>query len=345
MSHPINLNESAVVELLDTSISSKKIVKTAVVLVNLGTPKAPTPREVWRFLSQFLFDPCVVDLPKLFRIGLQAILPFRAKKVAKLYQRIWMPEGSPLQVHTERLGLGLQKSLQASFQRDIPVYVAMTYGSPNVASVVKNVIHNKIERLIVLPLFPQYSKSTTRAVWNKLNNAFSEHILIPSFYFIHEYANEEVFINAQALSIDKFWTQNKRSERLLFSFHGIPKRYETLGDTYPKACKRLAREIAKKLKIAENSYEISFQSRFGFAPWVTPYTDQILRDWGRAGIQSVDIVSPSFAVDCLETLEELDIEMRHLFLASGGKKYQYIPALNDSPIHIEALKCLIQKFF
>lgn len=327
------------------SVTKSQLPKTAIVLVNLGTPERPTHREVTRFLREFLADPCVIDLPKIFRVAIQMILPFRAKRVAKLYQSIWMEEGSPLQVYSQRLGLGLQHSLQETIGQLIPVSVAMTYGKPNLITILNEILANKIDRLIVLPLFPQYSKTTTKAIWNKLNDALRYHSVIPSFHFIHEYTNDNLYMDALAESITQFWTQQGRAERLLFSFHGIPKRYALAGDTYPKACKDLAFNVAKKLKIPENSYGISFQSRFGFAPWVSPYTDQQLRDWGGSGVKSVDVVSPSFAVDCLETLEELNIGMRHIFLAAGGEKYQYIPALNDSKAHIEVLKGLILKFF
>lgn len=329
----------------NTIESANVPVTTALLLVNLGTPEAPTPAAVFKFLREFLFDARVVNLPLLFRLMLQLILPFRAKRVAKLYQRIWLQEGSPLQVYTERLGQALAYSLRQTQQECVPVYTAMTYGNPNIEIQINDIIKKKIERLIVIPLFPQYSKATTAAVWDKLAKALMRHSFVPSLIFINEYTNDDLYVLALAESITLHWSLHGRGERLLFSFHGIPKRNVLMGETYPLACKRLGDRVAKMLKIPENSYEISFQSRFGAAPWVTPYTDQLLTNWGNLGVQSVDVISPSFAVDCLETLEELNIQMREIFLKSGGKTYQYIPALNDSPAHVMVLKGLIQKFF
>jgi len=336
----VNPNPSSVIQF--------QPLQTAVLLVNLGTPLLPTHREVTRFLKEFLADPCVVDLPKILRWALQLILPFRAKRVVKLYQSIWMKEGSPLKVYSHRLGEGLQGALQETIERyntEVTVHVAMTYGNPNIIATVNEILNNKIDRLIVLPLFPQYSKATTKPIWNKLCDALKHRLVIPDFHFINEYANNHLYIQALAESIAQFWRERGKSEQLLFSFHGVPVRNLIQGDTYPTTCRALALRVAEELKIPENSYAISFQSRFGLSPWMRPYTDQQLRDWAGLGVKSVDVVSPSFAVDCLETLEELDIGMRHLFLASGGEKYQYIPALNDNQAHIEALKGLIIKFF
>lgn len=328
---------------------SKTPSDTAVILVNLGTPEAPTPLAVTRFLAQFLSDRRVVDLPGFLWKGiLRVILPFRARRVARLYESIWMQEGSPLRIYTQRLSLALERSLQEVNSAKIPVFFAMTYGSPNISTILQNILQNKstrITRLIVLPLFPQYSKSTTAAVWDKITFTLKRQTFIPTLHFIHEYANETDYQKALAESITKFWNKHPRGERLLFSFHGVPKRFELQGDTYVSTCKSLAKQVARLLNIPENSYEISFQSRFGFAPWVRPSTSQILTRWAAAGIHSVDVISPSFAVDCLETLEELDKQMRHIFLSSGGKYYQYIPALNDSQMHVTVLKSLIQKFF
>lgn len=328
---------------------SQSCSHTAVLLVNLGSPDAPTPLAVTRFLAQFLSDRRVIDLPPfLWRGILGIILLFRATRVARLYQSIWMQDGSPLRIYTKRLSLALEQALEESHCSKIPVFFAMTYGSPNISTVLQKILHNKIgriTRLIVLPLFPQYSKSTTAAAWDKISLALKHQINIPTLHFIHEYARDTHYQHALAESITKFWNQHPRGERLLFSFHGVPKRFETLGDTYASTCKILANEVAKILNIPENSYEISFQSRFGFSAWVTPSTSQVLVSWASGGIQSVDVLSPSFAVDCLETLEELDKQMRQVFLSSGGKHYQYIPALNDSQSHVSVLKRLIQKFF
>lgn len=353
--------------------------RTAVLLVNLGTPEAPTPKAISKFLFHFLSDRRVVDLPRiLWKAVLHLILPFRSIKVSRMYQAIWRQEGSPLKIYTERLSIKLENALNEMAHNDfnsplkasntslndynaplndskykmnndkIPVFYAMTYSTPSITNVLRNILQNNKERitqLIVLPLFPQYSKTTTAAVWDKLTHEFKRQVFIPSIHFINEYANEVEYQKALAESITTFWSEHPKSERLLFSFHGVPKAIERGGDTYVKTCKNLAQAIAKILNIPENSYEISFQSRFGFSPWSEPQTAHVLSAWGALGIQSVDVISPSFAVDCLETLEELDKQMRKLFYASGGKCYQYIPALNDSDSHIRVLKKIIQKFF
>lgn len=324
--------------------------RPAVLLINLGTPEAPTPKAVSKFLFQFLSDRRVVDLPGLaWKAILRLMLPLRSIKVSRMYQEIWMQDGSPLKIYTEKVSKKLEEALHESNHK-IPVFYAMTYSTPSIAEVLRNILQNesekeRITRLIILPLFPQYSKTTTAAAWDKLTHELNRQIFIPSIHFIHEYANEIEYQEALAESITKFWTEHPQSERLLFSFHGVPKALERAGDSYIKTCKKLSANVAKLLKIPENSYEISFQSQFGFAPWSTPKTADILTQWGTLGIQSVDVISPSFAVDCLETLEELDKRMRKVFYASGGKCYQYIPALNDSETHIRVLKKIILKFF
>lgn len=329
--------------------SNQSQATTAILLVNLGTPDKPTPGSVYSFLSRFLSDPRVVDLPSIpWRILLHTlILPIRSFRLAKLYQSIWTSHGSPLKNHTERLCAALEKSLKKS-EKITESWVlrhAMTYSNPNLKQVLKEIIKLPVARLIVIPLFPQFSSTTTLPIWDIITKTLKPHRVLPSIHFIHEYSNEISYIQTLSESITEFWNQHGQSKRLLFSFHGMPKRYSIMGDPYIQSCETLVKALAKMLKIPENFYEISFQSRFGYASWHTPTTEDVLTQWARQGIKSVDVISPSFAVDCLETLEEINIQMRHVFMNAGGEKYQYIPALNDKPAHVNALKALIEKFF
>lgn len=339
--------------------------QTAILLVNIGTPDKPTLGSIFQFLSRFLSDPRVIELPQFFwRILLYClILPIRVFRIKKLYQSIWMPQGSPLKVYTERLCIALQNAYHHdscyntdvlnkndvlnnnAIHHSVSVYYAMTYSNPYLKNILLDILKQPIERLIVLPLFPQYSSTTTGAVWDAVTNILKRYRRLPSFYFIKEYASDSFYLQAVCESITKFWNQHGPTERLLFSFHGIPLRYETLGDPYANNCKTMVRAVAKMLKIPENFYEISFQSRFGLSTWVAPNTQEVLQKFALNGIKSVDVISPSFAVDCLETLEELNVQMRHVFMNAGGERFRYIPALNDDKAQVDALKRVIEKKF
>lgn len=321
---------------------------TSVLLINLGTPEKPTAFAVYKFLSRFLSDPRVIELPKLiWRFFLYTIvLPIRSLSVAQLYKSIWTVDGSPLKVQTKRLCDALGNSLQKSEHLDtIKVFYAMTYSSPKLDIILKEILNQNISQLIILPLFPQYSSTTTAAAFDAIAKTLKAYRKLPSIYFIHEYANTDLYKKALSESITEFWNQHGRSERLLFSFHGIPKRYEDMGDPYRIQCEMLVEALVKILKIPENSYGISYQSRFGWNAWLKPSTTSLLQEWAINGIKSVDVISPSFAVDCLETLEEINIQMRQIFIKAGGHRYQYIPALNDKPAHVNVLKALIEKIF
>jgi ferrochelatase len=322
-------------------------MQTAVLLVNLGTPRAPTFLGVAQFLREFLSDPRVVNLPRwLWWFILHGlVLPFRSSRVAKLYQTIWMPEGSPLKAHMERLTGDLREYISRQLGEEIPVMYAMTYGEPGINTLLKLVENKAINRLIVLPLFPQYSATTTAAVFDKLALYFKKRRYVPTLYFINEYTQEPLYHQAIADSILKCWSNEGQTECLLFSFHGLPVRYEKGGDPYPARCRALAEAVAKRLNISEGGWKIGFQSRFGFDEWVKPYSDQQLVLMAEEGVRSVTVVSPSFSVDCLETLEELNIQHRQIFLKAGGEIFHYVPALNNSSAHLKVLFALIQKFF
>ena len=316
-----------------------KSAKIGILLANLGTPDSPTPKSISRYLWQFLTDPRVVDLPrcKWYPLLKAIILPLRSKRIAKNYQAIWTEQGSPL------LAISLQQkdALQDYLDKqniDTQVEIAMTYGNPSIQSAVKNLLKNQVERIIVLPLYPQYSSSTTGAVFDAFANALKEERGLVPFDFIHSYHVDENYINALADSIK---VRLKPDEFLLFSYHGIPLRYEKMGDYYREHCKQTTIAVVNKLGLTENQWEMTFQSRFGREEWLQPYTDKFLESAVTQNIQKIAVVCPGFSVDCLETIEEIDKENRENFLNNGGQSYQYIPALNVEHAHIEMMGKLI----
>lgn len=327
--------------------NSKSSGDTAVLLVNLGTPTALTLASVFQFLRLFLWDRRVVNLPRwLWWMLLHMIvLPLRSFRAFKLYQKIWKPEGSPLQVWTESLTVALSKKLKEELGLSWTVDYAMTYGTPNIPDTLKMMETNRLSRLIILPLFPQYSGTTTGAIFDKISDYFKQCSYIPSLHFIHEYASSAHFQEALTETILAHWHSKGRTERLLFSFHGIPVSYEALGDPYPKQCEALAKTIASRLNLSDEEWALGYQSRVGWKAWVEPSLLDIIKRWRAQGIQSISVLSPSFSVDCLETLEELNIQYREKFIRLGGENFQYIPALNDSVQHVEALTRLLHPYF
>ncbi|QLB13224.1 ferrochelatase [Bisgaardia hudsonensis] len=314
--------------------------KIGIILTNLGTPDTATASAVSRYLWQFLTDPRVVDLPrwKWFPLLKGVILPRRSKKVAQKYQSIWTEQGSPLLEISKQQQTKLQQYL---IQQDINAVVelAMTYGNPSMEKAVQNLLDQQVDQLIVLPLFPQYSSSTTGAVLDAFADVLKHKRNIPSFKFIHSYHLDEHYINALANSIKE---RMKSDEFLVFSFHGIPLRYENNGDYYREHCKQTVIAIVDKLGLTENQWALSFQSRFGKEEWIQPYTDVLIETINQQqAVQKIAVICPGFASDCLETLEEIEVENREIFLNNGGISFQYIPALNDSKDHIEMLGRLI----
>ena len=316
-----------------------KPAKIGVLLANLGTPDSPTPKSISRYLWQFLTDPRVVDLPrcKWYPLLKAIILPLRSKRIAKNYQSIWTAQGSPLLAISRQQKDALQAYLDKQ-NIDTQVEIAMTYGNPSMQSAVKNLLKNQVERIIVLPLYPQYSSSTTGAVFDAFANALKEERGLVPFDFIHSYHVDENYINALADSIK---VRLKPDEFLLFSYHGIPLRYEKMGDYYREHCKQTTIAVVNKLGLTENQWGMTFQSRFGREEWLQPYTDKFLESAATQNIQKIAVICPGFSVDCLETIEEIDKENRENFLTNGGQSYQYIPALNVEHIHIEMMGKLI----
>ena len=316
-----------------------KPAKIGVLLANLGTPDSPTPKSISRYLWQFLTDPRVVDLPrcKWYPLLKAIILPLRSKRIAKNYQSIWTAQGSPLLAISRQQKDALQAYLDNQ-NIDTQVEIAMTYGNPSMQSAVKNLLENQVERIIVLPLYPQYSSSTTGAVFDAFANALKEERGLVPFDFIHSYHIDENYIDAL---VDSIKVRLKPDEFLLFSYHGIPLRYEKMGDYYREHCKQTTIAVVNKLGLTENQWGMTFQSRFGREEWLQPYTDKFLESAATQNIQKIAVICPGFSVDCLETIEEIDKENRENFLTNGGQSYQYIPALNVEHIHIEMMGKLI----
>ena len=308
--------------------------KTGILLANLGTPDAPTPGAVKRYLRQFLSDKRVVDTSRLLWWPLLrgVILPIRSPRVAKLYQSVWMEEGSPLMVYSRR-----QQQALAARLPDTPVALGMSYGSPSLASAVDDLLAQGVEHIVVLPLYPQYSCSTVAAVWDELARILAKKRAIPGISFIRDYADDVDYIHALAASVRASFAVHGEPDLLLLSYHGIPQRYAQQGDTYPQRCRDTTRELVSALGLPPERVMMTFQSRFGREPWLTPYTDETLKMLGEKGTKHVQVLCPGFAADCLETLEEIAVQNREIFLEAGGKQYEYIPALNADAAHIEMM--------
>jgi ferrochelatase len=323
---------------------TKSDKKFAVLMVNLGTPEAPTPKAVKHFLKEFLSDIRVVDAPRLtWWFILKIILLIRSKPVSKAYQSIWTAGGSPLLVISKQQAKALKQALKQDFQSDIPVELAMTYGNPSIKSGLQNLYQQGIERILILPMYPQYSSSTTAAIYDKLASLLKGQPKIPETRWINDFHDRPGYIAALAQSVRQQWQTAGQSEKLLMSFHGVPERYTSKGDPYEHQCHRTANLLAEELALQPEQWHCCFQSRFGREEWIKPYTDHTLAQWGKAGIKSVDIVCPAFSADCLETLEEIQFENKEVFLDAGGETYNYIPALNDNKEHIEMLSLLVQQ--
>jgi ferrochelatase len=314
--------------------------KIGILLANLGTPDAPTPSAVKRYLKQFLSDRRVVEIPRIiwWCILNLVILNIRPRKSAAKYALIWSNEGSPLLVHTQKQAQLLQQTLSNHFATAVMVEPGMSYGSPSIASAMKKLRAQNCTRILLLPLFPQYAASSTGsafdAVWNNLIHSRN----MPEIRSVRGYHDHPAYIAALAQSIRQHWEQHGRAQKLLMSFHGLPKYSLEKGDPYHCLCHKTGRLLAQALGLSEQQYQVSFQSRFGAAQWLQPYTATTLGAWGKQGIKSVEVVCPGFAADCLETLEEIAMECKAEFLNAGGQTFHYIPALNERNEWIAALK-------
>jgi ferrochelatase len=313
---------------------------TGVLVVNLGTPDAPTPEAVRRFLAEFLSDRRVVDLPRIpWQLALRAfVLPFRPKRSAHAYRQVWTPAGSPLLTGTEALARALERRLAAILAEPPLVAMGMTYGNPPVGRAVDRLVAAGISRLVVLPLYPQYSATTTAAAFDRVESALAGLPARPELLTIDDYHAEPGYVGAVAASVG---AARLPFDHLLFSFHGIPARYAAAGDTYGDRCRETARLVAARLSLPAERWSVAFQSRVGGARWLEPYTEDRLRALGRSGTGRLAVVCPGFAVDCLETLEEIAIRGSATFMAAGGTDFEYIPALNDDAAQVDCLARLV----
>ena len=320
---------------------------TAVILVNLGTPDEPTAPAVKRYLRQFLSDPRVVEIPKpiwwLILNGI--ILNIRPKKSAAKYASIWMPEGSPLRVHTDRQ-TKLLKGLLGEHGHHLTVVSAMRYGSPSIDSVLNHLKATGVNRMLVVPMYPQYSASTTATVVDEASQWLQRLRNQPEMRFIRNFHDDETYLAALEKSVRKHWEKHGplgEKDRLLISFHGLPKRNLELGDPYFCECHKTGRLLTERLNLKPEQFKITFQSRFGKAEWLQPYTAPTLHQMGSEGVNRVDVICPGFVADCLETLEEIAQEGRDDFIVAGGKEFNYIPALNEDEHWIKALAHLVER--
>lgn len=322
--------------------------RAAVLLVNLGTPDAPEPAALRRYLKEFLSDPRVVEIPRVlwWPILNGIILRVRPRKSAAKYATIWTPAGSPLRVHSEQQALLLRGYL-GERGLDVDVALAMRYGEPSIARVLADLRVRRVERLLVLPLYPQYSATTTATVFDALNRVLAAMRNVPEVRTVKHFHDDPGYIAALKQRVLDYWGRHGRAQdsggKLVMSFHGVPQRTLDLGDPYHCECHKTGRLLAEALGLGDDEYVVSFQSRFGKAEWLKPYTAPLLHELGAKGAQRVDVICPGFVADCLETLEEIGQEGKQDFLTAGGREYHYIPCLNDSPPFVHALADLVQR--
>ncbi len=316
-------------------------IPIGIVLTNLGTPDAPTARALRRYLGEFLSDPRVVEMPRwLWKIILHGIiLRFRPPKAAHNYQQIWTLSGSPLLNIAQQQRDAIETYLNQHFP--VKIELGMRYGTPSIAQALENLKKAGCEKVLILPLYPQYASATVGSTFDAVSKTLQKWRWIPQLRFISNYHDWDLYITALVESVKENWQTNGKTQKLLFSFHGIPKRTFLAGDPYFCHCQKTARLVAEQLGLKKEEYLVTFQSRFGREEWLQPYTDKILEQLPKDGISSVSIICPGFSADCLETLEEIDQQNRQLFLNHGGKTFHYILALNDQKNHIHALSQLI----
>jgi protoporphyrin/coproporphyrin ferrochelatase len=325
-------------------MSTATKAKVTVILANLGTPDAPTASAVRRFLDQFLSDQRVIEIPKpLWQIILRLfILPFRPKRVAHAYAMVWGSD-SPMREILLTQVAALQQQLILQYPEfELNIVPAMTYGNPGIQPLLTELSQTPQDHIVLFPLFPQYSATSSAPLYDAFAKWIPKQRNLPGLSIIRDYYQHPLYIQALAQSVCDFRAEHGGAEKLLMSFHGIPQPYADKGDTYADRCRITGQLVAAELGLAEDEWAISFQSRFGKQEWVKPYTDVLLAEWAAQEVKSVQIMSPAFSADCLETLEELAIQNAELFLSQGGERYQYIPALNSRGDHLQLLNTLVQ---
>jgi ferrochelatase len=319
--------------------------RLGILVANLGTPDAPDTRSVRKYLAEFLWDPRVVEVPRpiWWLILHLVILRVRPSRSAHAYEKVWTPEGSPLLVWTHRQAAALAARLSEQLGAPPRVEVGMRYGSPSIPEALRKLRDQDVRRLLVLPLYPQYSGSTTASVFDAVADELQTWRWLPELRFVNDYHDDPGYIAALAASVREYWASQGRSAHLVLSFHGVPQRYLKAGDPYHCACQKTGRMLAEALGLGPEDWSLSFQSRVGREEWLRPYTDEHLGLLARNGTASVDVVCPGFSADCLETLEEIAMQNAELFEEAGGERLVYIPALNDRPDHIAALANLVNR--
>lgn len=321
--------------------------RVGVLITNLGTPDAPTPKALRRYLREFLGDPRVVEFPRLlwWFILNGIILRIRPRRSAKAYAGVWQERGSPLLFHTQDQCTALRARLKEQYGEAVTVEFAMRYGNPSIPQAIEKLQQDGARKLVVLPLYPQYSASTTASTFDALADDFRRRRWLPELRFVMNYHDFPPYIEAMAERIERHWTEHGRAQKLMFSFHGIPKRYLLAGDPYYCHCHKSARLLAERLKLGKNEWMLTFQSLFGREEWLKPYLEETLKGLPEQGVKSVQVFCPGFSADCLETIEEVGEENREYFLEAGGERYEYISALNDEPAHMDALVALVKDQF
>lgn len=318
--------------------------KVTVILANLGTPDEPTAPAVRRFLDQFLSDQRVIELPKpLWQIILKLfVLPFRPKRVAHAYAQVWRGDSPMREILLEQVAQVQQKLTQKYTELDIRVVPAMTYGNPNIQQVLTDLTEQPQDHVILLPLFPQYSATSTAPLFDAVSKWVLKQRNLPGLSLLRDYYQHPLYIQALVQSVRDYQAEHGQADKLLMSFHGIPQPYADKGDPYADRCRITAQRVAEGLGLTSEQWAVSFQSRFGKQEWVKPYTDVTIREWAEQGVKSIQVMSPAFSADCLETLEELAVENAEVFKSLGGEQYSYIPALNTRDDHLELINHLLQ---
>ena len=327
----------------ETGCQHDSAERLGVLLLTLGTPDAPTVPAVRRYLAEFLNDPRIVELPRAlwWPILHGLILRLRPRRSAASYQALWTEEGSPLLVIAQRQAESLQQRLDALLPGPVRVELGMRYGNPSVASALAKISEAKARRLLVLPLYPQYSATTTASCFDAVSAELSRWRRLPETRFVNQYHDHPGYIAALTESVRAYWAERGEPDRLLFSFHGIPREFFLGGDPYSCQCHETSRLTAEALGLQAQQWQIAFQSRVGPKEWLQPYTDEVIEGWGREGTRKIHVICPGFSADCLETLEEIAVMNRDRFLAAGGKEFGYIPALNDGTAHLDMLADLV----
>ncbi len=316
---------------------------TGVLLVNLGTPDAPSFPAVRRYLAEFLSDPLVIDTPRRIWLPIlhSIILNVRPWKAAANYRKIWTDRGSPLLVNLQDQCAALKALLTEEYGERVTVVLGMRYGNPSLAAAMEQLREAQVDRLLVLPLYPQFSHTTATTTFERIDELLAGRNNSLEVRRVQEYHDYPAYIAALAASIREHWQTNGRSEHLLMSFHGLPKRYVSNGDPYEEQCEKTAHLLASELGLEQQKWTLSYQSRVGTEEWLTPYTFRTLQSLGENGCSTVDVICPGFSADCLETLEEIAITNTKLYKKAGGRSLNYIPALNDRPDHIRFLADLV----